>query len=122
MYALLIGLPIFVLHIVLTRAFAKMSARNLQPRRFTYIVLWCSWACLAVLGLTIPDRVNGELHTVLTGAQEPALGLAIGISNPLAIIGVGLSVAAVISILAELRGPRVHEDEILDAYENRSTQ
>jgi len=113
-YALILGLPILVLHALIARALARTARAGFVTRRATWLTVATAWLCFTVLGLTIPDRIDGVLHTLVTGSQQPGLGLAIGIANPMGIIGIGLCVASLILAVSDSRGPRKSEDEILD--------
>ncbi len=114
-YAVLIGVPMVVLHAFVARAFGKVRRAGMGMRRATLNCLLTAWACFILLGLTIPDRPHESLETIVTGSHDLWVGMAIGIANPAGIIGMGLTVATLILALGDARGPRLSEDEILDA-------
>ncbi|WP_333812775.1 hypothetical protein [Timonella senegalensis] len=115
-YVFLLGLPILVLHILVARAMARTAAAEHSTRPWTFIALVLAWVCFTMLGLLIPDRLDdGSLQTMLTGNTDPWTGFAIGIANPMGIIGIALCVASLIMAIADSRGPRLTEDELLDS-------
>ncbi len=113
-YAMLLGLPIVVLHLLIARAVARTARRGFVTRPSTFVTLILAWLCFAVLGLTIPDRVDGVWHTIITGDTNGIIGMAIGISNPMGIIGVGMCVASLIFASLDARGPCPSEDDLYD--------
>lgn len=76
-------------------------------------ILIASWACGILLGLTIPDATEQGLQTILTGAEEPGLSIAIGIANPLGIIMLVTGIVALVLARGDAKGRahRVAEEE-----------
>ncbi|ACV08823.1 hypothetical protein [Jonesia denitrificans] len=110
-----VGLPILVGHLLLARAQARARRQHTPLRSGVWGTLVGSWVCLFLLGLFLPERVDGHLTHIIVGTQEPARGLLIGFANPLGIIGVALLIAAVIMASLDARPPRPSEDDLLDA-------
>ncbi|MFD2839440.1 hypothetical protein ACFSYH_02520 [Populibacterium corticicola] len=115
LYILLLGLPIITLHLLIARNISRTtrSGHPTQPR--TLIVMSGAWLCFTLLGFLIPDRIDGTLHAVATGDTPGQIGLAIGFSNPMGIIGIGLCVATIICAHFDARGPQPSEDELYEA-------
>lgn len=114
-YVVLIAIPVFLLHLLITHNFMTVYRLGHRVRRATVATLFTAWLCFALLGFVIPDRPVDSLETILTGATEPMLGLAIGIANPLGIIGIALTVTAFLFSRTDASGGKPTEDELLDA-------
>ncbi|WP_051191861.1 hypothetical protein [Microbacterium luticocti] len=95
-YALTLGLIYLLLHIFIAQALVRTARRGLRVRRATVGTLCTSWGCAVLLGLLIPDVTASGLQTIVSGASEPALGIAIGFANP---AGVVMLVFAVIALV-----------------------
>ncbi|WP_051197166.1 hypothetical protein [Jonesia quinghaiensis] len=106
--------PILALHLLIALYQRRARRVGFSVRKASTVTLCGAWLCLILVGLFIPDRVNGHLTTILTGSQEPGRGLVIGFANPLGIIGVALLVATLIMSIFDARGPRISEDDLLD--------
>jgi len=118
-YCLILGLPIIVLHTLVAHTLVRTARVGHATRPWTIITLIIAWLCFAMLGLLIPDRLaDGTLHTMITGNSATWTGFAIGIANPMGIIGIALCVASLILALGDVRGPRPSEDDILDALQD----
>jgi len=85
-YVFTLGLVIFLLHAFIAEAMLRAAQHGYRARPASVAMLIASWACGILLGLTIPDATPSGLQTILTGAEEPGLGIAIGVANPLGII------------------------------------
>src|SRR5690554_3102888 len=85
-YVFTVGLVIFLLHAFIAEAMLRTAQHGYRARPATVAMLIASWVCAILLGLTIPDATPSGLQTILTGAEEPGLGIAIGVANPLGII------------------------------------
>ncbi len=85
-YAFTLGLVIFLLHAFIAEAMLRAAQHGHRHRRVTFVMLAASWVCGILLGLMIPDATPLGLQTILTGASEPGLSIAIGVANPLGII------------------------------------
>lgn len=72
----------------------------IRPRTVVFIVL--SWALGIAFGFLVPDMVDGTLVSAFSllvdpaGADPTIIEFAIGFSNPLGIISIGVSAAALI--------------------------
>lgn len=117
LYVLLLGVPIIVLHVLIARAVTRTTLAGFPIRLRTKWTLLAAWACLLLLGFTIPDRVNGTVHSILTGDIPGVVGMAIGISNPLGIVGVGLLVASLMCAIFDKKSSEYCEDEVIDRFE-----
>lgn len=106
-----------VLHFLIARGLRRTQLSGFPTQRRTYVTLCVAWVLFLILGFTIPDKVDGSVHSILTGDTPGVVGMAIGISNPLGIIGTGLLVACIICAVFDARGPHQSEDEILDSHE-----
>ena len=117
LYSMLLGIPIICLHILIGMAVKKTRALGYVTKKRVWIVLSAAWTLFAVLGFTIPDKVDGVTQSILTGDTPGRIGMAIGISNPLGIVGVGMLVATLILALLDTRDPHYNEDDIIDQAE-----
>lgn len=86
LYTFTIGLVIVVMHAFIAEALARTAQHGYRTRPATIGMLLASWGCGILLGLMIPDVTPLGLQTILTGPNEPGLGIAIGVANPLGII------------------------------------
>lgn len=115
LYVGILGVPMTALHILIARGMRRTAGQGFVTRPRTFLTLGVAWLLFLLLGFTIPDRVDGSVHSVLTGDTPGVVGMAIGISNPLGIIGTALLVACVICTVFDARGPHQSEDDLLDA-------
>ncbi len=114
-YVLLIAIPVFLLHLLIAHNLTIVHRLGHSVRRASVTTLSTAWLCFALLGFVIPDRPVDSLETILSGSSEPLLGLAIGIANPLGIIGIALTVTAFLFSRTDAAGGKPTEDELLDA-------
>src|SRR5690606_37090628 len=106
-YVFTLGLVIFLLHAFIAEALLRAAQHGYRARPATVAMLISSWACGLFLGLTIPDATAQGLQTILTGAEEPGLSIAIGIANPLGIIMVVTGIVALVLARGDAMG-RAH--------------
>lgn len=114
-----IGLIVAGLQVATGRALIRGARAGYQAHGWTIAIVLSSWAFGILCGLTLPDATPAGMQTILTGAQEPGLGIAIGVTNPAGMICVILSVAAVILAYRDARGgrPIYDQDGANDAWE-----
>lgn len=110
---LLIGVLIVILHVYIGRAMARTRARGFTLRPATRGTLIAAWGCGVLLGLTIPDLTPDGLQTILTGAAQPWLEVAIGVANPAGILTIAFTIIALALANQDAHGPRPHEDDLL---------
>lgn len=111
-YALTIGVVLIVLHFFVGRAILRTARRGYRTRASTRATIIVAWGCGILLGLMIPDITPLGLQTILTGASEPGLGIVIGLSNPLGIIMLVMSVTSlVLATIDSKGGPRVVDED-----------
>lgn len=120
LYSMLLGIPIVSLHLLNARAISRTNKAGYSTRRGVWVALSLAWTCYTILGFTIPDKVDGSTHSILTGDTAGLVGMAIGISNPMGIIGTGMLVAALIMATQDARDPSYSEDDLLDQAEASS--
>lgn len=106
-----IGVLVVVLHAFIGRALSRTAARGFTPRRSTWGTLITAWGCGILLGLTIPDVTETGLQTILTGAAQPWLDVAIGVANPAGIIMIAFTIIALVLASQDAHGPRPVEDD-----------
>ena len=56
------------------------------------------------MGLTLPDSSPRGLQTIISGSAQPALDIAIGIANPLGVIGIATAIIALVLSIRDSRG------------------
>lgn len=110
---LLIGALIATLHAFVARAVMRVREHGFTLRPSTRGILFASWGCGLLLGLTIPDLTPEGLQTILTGATQPWLEVAIGVANPAGILAIAFSITALVLANQDAHGPRPHEDDLL---------
>ncbi|MDQ0614596.1 membrane protease YdiL (CAAX protease family) [Microbacterium sp. W4I4] len=110
---LLIGVLIVILHVYIGRALTCAAARGFGVRPSTRGTVIAAWGCGVLLGLTIPDLTPDGLQTILTGAAQPWLEVAIGVANPAGILTVAFTIIALVLANQDAHGPRSHEDDLL---------
>jgi len=106
-----LGFAIGALHFFAGRAIMRTARLGRTTRPATILMVCFSWACGILLGLMIPDITDLGWQTILTGGEEPGLGIAIGISNPLGIICIGTAVVAVVLARQDTRERLNPDDE-----------
>ena len=111
-YICTLGFAIAVLHFFIGLAFMRAAKLGHRIRPITIVQLAFSWACGLLLGLTIPDVTDAGLQTIVSGATEPGLSIAVGVANPLGIICLGTAIAALVLAGRDARGirPVIEED------------
>jgi hypothetical protein len=103
-YAATLGV-IFAVVLGLTGLAVQRTARRGFPTRLaTHALLISSGVCGLLLGLTIPDVTPQGLQTIISGPSEPALGIAIGVANPLGVIGIATAIIALVLATRDSRG------------------
>jgi hypothetical protein len=111
-YALTIGVLLVVLHFFAGRAILRTARRGYRMRPATLGTVIAAWGCGILLGLMIPDVTPIGLQTILTGPSEPGLGIVIGVSNPLGIIMLVMSITALVLATVDSKGgPRVLDED-----------
>ena len=93
-YLFTLGLLIVVLHAFIADGLLRTVQNGYRTRPATIGMLLASWGTGILLGLTIPDATPLGLQTILTGGDEPGLGIAIGVANPLGIVMLVTSIVA----------------------------
>ena len=111
-YALTIGIVLALLHLFIGRGILRTARRGYRTRSVTIGTVIAAWGCGILLGLMIPDVTPVGLQTILTGASEPGLGIVIGLSNPLGIIMLAMSITALVLAAVDSKGgPRVPDED-----------
>lgn len=111
-YALTIGVVLVVLHFFIGRGILRTARRGYRTRRATVGTVIAAWGCGILLGLMIPDLTPIGLQTILTGPSEPGLGIAIGVSNPLGIVMLVMSITALVLATVDSKGgPKVLDED-----------
>lgn len=103
-YAATLGLIFAVLLVLTGLAVRRTARRGFETRVLTQALLIASGICGFLLGLTIPDSTPQGLQTIISGPYEPALGIAIGIANPLGVIGIATAIIALTLAIKDSRG------------------
>lgn len=114
-----IGLGYVVLSWWIARRMTITRRRGRRTGRAVWVALILSWACAIGFGFTVPDRVSGELVSILSHLAGSAFSaeMSFALCNPLGIIAFTLAFFALGFAIANGRDPRPDEDEILDAQE-----
>lgn len=110
-YTFTLGLVIVVLHLFVAEALARTAQHGHRTRPATVAMLVVSWVCGILLGLMIPDVTVLGLQTILTGPHEPALGIAIGVANPLGIIMLLTGIIALVLARGDAKGRAIVAEE-----------
>jgi hypothetical protein len=103
-YVFTLGLVVFLLHAFIAEALLRAAQHGHRTRTATVAMLVASWACGILLGLVIPDATAQGLQTILTGAEEPGLSIAIGVANPLGIIMLVTAIVALVLARGDAKG------------------
>lgn len=109
------GLLVVVLYLCVGRAILRTIRNSRRTRPAVIGTLAASVGCGILLGLMIPDATPTGLQTILTGAAEPGLGIAIGISNPLAVVMLVLAIFSLVLANGDATG-RWDAREDFDEY------
>lgn len=110
-YIITLGFAIAVLHFFVGRSLLRAARRGHRIRPITLVQLAFSWICGVLLGLMIPDITAEGLQTIVSGTTEPALGIAVGIANPLGIICLGTAIVALVLARQDAHGRRPVAEE-----------
>jgi len=123
-YAPLIALPFLILQWWTLQRMSVARSRGCRIGRAPIVALVLSWLCALGFGFTAPDIQAGG-SAGLTGdgsasilshlAGPEWIGMSIALCNPLGIIALALSIAALGFAFAAGREPRPEEDELLEA-------
>lgn len=103
-YAATLGVIFAVLLVLTGLAVRRTARRGFETRALTHALLIASGVCGFLLGLTIPDSTPHGLQTIISGPTEPALGIAIGIANPLGVVGIATAIIALVLAVGDSRG------------------
>lgn len=103
-YATTLGVVFAVLLTLGGAAIRRTGRRGFSTRPVTHAMVVSSGVCAFLLGLTIPDTTAAGLQTIVSGPNEPALGIAIGIANPLGVVGISTAIIALVLAIKESRG------------------
>ncbi|MGV8876642.1 MAG: hypothetical protein ACOH1K_03930 [Rhodoglobus sp.] len=103
-YAASLGVIFAALLVLAGLAVRRSALRGFVTRAVTQVMLIAAGVCGFLLGLTIPDSTPLGLQTIISGPVEPALGIAIGIANPLGVIGIVSAIIALILAVGDSRG------------------
>ncbi|UNK70857.1 hypothetical protein [Microbacterium sp. H1-D42] len=106
-----IGVVVIVLYAFLGRAIARTANRGFTTRPSTWGTLIVACICGVLFGLTIPDITADGLQTIVSGTQQPALDIAIGVTNPAWVIMFAFTIISLVLATQDSRGPRPEEDE-----------
>lgn len=111
-----IGLTYALIMLWLAQRITITRRRGRRTGRAVYVSLILSWACAIGFGFTVPDRVNGELVSILSSVSgsDFSVDMSIALCNPLGIIAFTLAFIAVGFAIANGRDPRPEEDELFD--------
>lgn len=110
-YVVTIGFLVATLHFFAGRAISRTARLGRNTRPSTVAMICIAWFTGILLGLMIPDATADGLQTIVSGAVEPGLGIAIGLANPLGIICLATSIAAVALAHGDAKGrPELEED------------
>ena len=92
---------------------ARTKRRDRRTSRSTVVSLILSWACAIGFGLTVPNDVGGELHSIVSSAAGSAFSveMSVALCNPFGIIAFALAIIAVAFSHVDGRHPKPEEDE-----------
>ena len=103
-YAATLGVIFAALLVFTGLAVRRTARRGFETRAITYAFFIASGVSGLLLGLTLPDSTPRGLQTIVSGPTEPALGIAIGIANPLGVIGIATAIIALVLSIRDSRG------------------
>ena len=110
-YVVTIGFLVATLQFFAGRAISRTARLGRRTRPSTIAMICIAWFCGILLGLMIPDMTAAGLQTILSGATEPGLSIAVGLANPLGIICLATSIAALVLANGDLKDrPALEED------------
>lgn len=111
-YLPLIAVPFAWLQLWVVRRLRIATARGRRVGRAPIVALALSWVSAVGFGLTVPDRVNGELASIVApSGGGVALEMSIALCNPFGILAFTLTIIALGYAAAAGREPRPEEDE-----------
>ncbi|MGB3413301.1 MAG: hypothetical protein WBA28_01150 [Microbacteriaceae bacterium] len=117
-------LPAFVVvQFVIAVFLLKTVLAGYRIHARTIVFIFLSWMAALGFGFMVPDSVQGELVSAFSKLVDPngldgtAIEFAIGFSNPLGILSIGLSVVAAVLAWVDSRGRRLPSR---NPYENLS--
>lgn len=110
---LIIGASYVAIHLWVARRMRITQARGRRTGRSTVVSLILSWISATGFGLTVPDRVGGELISIVSRFAGSAFSaeMSIALCNPFGILAFALLFAALGFSMADGREPRPEEDE-----------
>jgi hypothetical protein len=85
-------------------AVRRTARRGFDTRATTYAFLIAAGVSGLLLGLTLPDSTPRGLQTIISGPTQPGLDIAIGIANPLGVIGIATAIIALVLSIRDARG------------------
>ncbi|TFD49579.1 hypothetical protein E3T55_10895 [Cryobacterium frigoriphilum] len=103
-YAATLGVIFAALLVITGLAVGRSARRGFETRAITYAFLVASVVSGILLGLTLPDSTPRGFQTIISGPTEPGLGIAIGIANPLGVIGIATAIIALVLSIRDSRG------------------
>lgn len=107
-----ITLPYAALQLWMVNRLAVAAQRGRRAGRSPFVALALSWVCALGFGLTVPDRVNGELTTLMTElGGEGWQPMAIALSNPFGIVAFTTLIISLVYAHVAGRDPKPEEDE-----------
>lgn len=110
-FAVGLGIPIAALYAFTGRAIMRTARLGRPTRPSTVVMLVISVVCGILLGLMIPDVTPLGLQTILSGATEPGLSIAVGLANPLGIICLAAAIASLVLAQGDTRDRVVVEED-----------
>ncbi len=108
-----IGLTYAVLQWWIGHRMDITTRRGKRLKRSAWVTLVLSWVCAIGFGFMVPDRVNGELMSIVSNAagSQFSAEMSIALCNPLGIIAFALAFFALGISIASGKDPRPEEDE-----------
>lgn len=114
-----LGLPLAIL-LWIGAALMRADSRRSQPRATRPVTAWiaiAAWCLILVLGLLLPDRVDGHAASVFLAIfPEATPGLTAGFANTVGVLSFAASAAAIVAASLDLRRTRrLARGEVLEA-------
>lgn len=111
-YVPLITVPYALLQLWMVNRLHVAADRGRRAGRAPFVALALSWVCAVGFGLTAPDRVDGELTTLMTHfGGEGWHSMAVALSNPFGIVAITALVISLVYAHVAGRDPKPEEDE-----------
>lgn len=111
-YVPTIGLTYILLHVWLARRMRITATKGKRASRGMIVSLVLSWVNAIAFGITVPDRHDGQLTTIISHfAGDAWLEMAIALCNPFGIIAFTLVGTAIGFAISDSRDPKPEEDE-----------